>query len=156
MSARPHLGEVPEGCEELQLPFGIGSGRSAFGERVQMHFFVRGEDSRVIGRVWFDDMPVGPPGHSHGGAVAYVLDEAMGCAVWAAGRPSVAGELNIRYRHMTPLKTALTVESWIEGVDGRKSQVRSVLKSRDGEPLVEGRAIFVVLPKDKLAELAWK
>ena len=50
----------------------------------------------------------GPPGGSHGGIVAAYLDEVLGGAVArATGRPSVTGELTVRYEAPVPTETPL-------------------------------------------------
>ena len=45
----------------------------------------------------------GPPGLVHGGVAALVLDQMLGEAAGAGGKPGMTGTLTLRYRRGTPL-----------------------------------------------------
>ena len=45
----------------------------------------------------------GPPGLVHGGVLALVLDQMLGEAAGAGGKPGMTGTLTLRYRQGTPL-----------------------------------------------------
>src|SRR5579859_3317215 len=49
--------------------------------------FLEVAGGRVEARFRYELPQQGPPGHAHGGAIAAVLDEVMGAAVWRAGHP---------------------------------------------------------------------
>jgi uncharacterized protein (TIGR00369 family) len=89
----------------------------------------------------------GPPGHSHGGASAAILDEAMGLVVWAAGHKVAAVNLEINYHKPLPLKQPLIVEARITQVDERKIFSTGEIKLTDSTVAVSGRGIYVVAPK---------
>ncbi|HXT52702.1 MAG TPA: PaaI family thioesterase, partial [Thermoanaerobaculia bacterium] len=80
-------------------PFRIEGGRGSFvsgdpvGDTLRVAYFRREGDGRLMGRAWFGPGTAGPPGHAHGGAMAAVLDEAMGAAAWMAGHIAVAAHL---------------------------------------------------------------
>ncbi|MGH3351213.1 MAG: PaaI family thioesterase [Nocardioides sp.] len=90
----------------------------------------------------------GPPGLVHGGASAMVLDQMLGEAASAGGKPGMTGTLTVVYRQGTPLGP-LRGEARIESVEGVKSVVRGRLLTRpaDGsEPVVcvEAEGIFIL------------
>jgi uncharacterized protein (TIGR00369 family) len=89
----------------------------------------------------------GPPGHSHGGASAAVLDEAMGLVVWAAGHKVAAVNLEINYHKPLPLLQPLTLEARITQMDERKIFSTGEIKLADSTVVVSGRGIYVVAPK---------
>lgn len=90
----------------------------------------------------------GPPGLVHGGVSALILDQLLGEAASAGGRPGMTGTLTIVYRHGTPLGP-LRGEARIESTEGVKAIVRGRLLTRpeDGsEPTlcVEAEGIFIL------------
>jgi uncharacterized protein (TIGR00369 family) len=89
----------------------------------------------------------GPPGHSHGGASAAILDEAMGLVVWAAGHKVAAVNLEINYHKPLPLLQLLTLEARITQMDERKIFSTGEIKLADSTVAVSGRGIYVVAPK---------
>ena len=97
---------------------------------------------RVRGRVRFDRRQEGAPGFAHGGAVATVLDDALGTVLILVRRPAVTARLEVDYRAPAFLDRDLDVEAWCDRADGRKLHLEGEL--RDGETLVaRARALFV-------------
>lgn len=121
------------------------------GPRLRVRYYHRGSD--LLAKAWFGAEAEGPPGHAHGGAMAAVLDEAMGFAAWLAGHPVVAARLTTDFRRMLPLGTVCTVETTVEVAEGRKVHVRGRLLGADGTLHAEGDALFVHLGLDALASL---
>lgn len=101
------------------------------------------------GRVWSDfhlgAAYEGPPGLTHGGVVALLLDQLLGHAVSAGGRPGMTGTLSIRYRRGTPLGE-LRAEGWIDRKDGIKTWAKGRILGPDGETTAEAEGLFI-LPK---------
>ncbi len=86
----------------------------------------------------------GPPGLVHGGVAALVLDQVLGEAAGAGGKPGMTGTLTLRYRRGTPLgRPALRGPHR----PGRRDQdVRQgTLSDADGVT-VEAEGVFI-LPK---------
>ncbi len=97
---------------------------------------------RVRGRVRFDRRQEGAPGFAHGGAVATVLDDALGTVLILVRRPAVTARLEVDYRAPAFLERELDVEAWCDRAEGRKLHLEGEL--RDGETLVaRARALFV-------------
>ncbi len=92
------------------------------GNRYRVAYY-RNDQQELRARIWFGPETEGPPGASHGGAMAAVLDEVLGLAAWAAGYPIVVGNLNINFRNMLPLGEVVTVETSVISVQGRKVMV---------------------------------
>jgi acyl-coenzyme A thioesterase PaaI-like protein len=93
------------------------------GNRFRARYY-RDADKHLHARIWFGPETGGPPGHAHGGALAAVMDEALGLAAWAAGYPIVVGNLNVSFRNMLPLEKVVTVESRVVSAEGRKVMVQ--------------------------------
>jgi acyl-coenzyme A thioesterase PaaI-like protein len=86
----------------------------------------------------------GPPGSVHGGVLALVLDQMLGEAAGAGGKPGMTATLTLSYKQRTALGD-LTGEAWIESSDGIKTWARGEIRSADGVT-VEGEGLFI-LPK---------
>ena len=97
---------------------------------------------RVRGHVRFDRRQEGAPGFAHGGAVATVLDDALGTVLVLVRRPAVTARLEVDYRAPTFLDRDLEIEAWCERIEGRKLHLEGEL--RDGETVVaRAHALFV-------------
>jgi len=86
----------------------------------------------------------GPPGCVHGGVLALVLDQMLGEAAGAGGKPGMTATLTLTYRQRT-LLGELTSEAWIERAEGIKTWARGEIHSADGLT-VEAEGLFI-LPK---------
>lgn len=144
-----------EAIEPLRIEGGEGSfvSGSPDGSTLRVRYFRRANDARLVGRAWFGPGASGPPGHAHGGAIAAVLDEAMGAAGWMAGYPVVAAHLEVDYRLMVPLGTDAYMEAWVESVDGRKVRLASRLEDEERRLLAEATGLFVILDEERFGEL---
>ncbi len=89
----------------------------------------------------------GPPGYTHGGASAAVLDEAMGAVVWLAGMPVVLANMNLNYSLPVPLGVTLRVEAWLERVEGKKAYGHSHILLPDGRKAIDAQGLYVQAPE---------
>ena len=69
----------------------------------------------------FEAIVNGPPGGVHGGVVAGVFDELLGCTCVVNDVSGFTGTLSIRYASLTPLGVPITMRGWIDRVEGRKT-----------------------------------
>ena len=122
------------------------------GDRLRVRYCQDAED-RVCARVWFGPGTEGPPGHVHGGAIAALLDEAMGVAAWVAGYPVVAGRLAVDFRRMMPLGSIVSATTEVQAIEGRKVRVKSRLATDDEVVIAEAEAVFVQLRLEALHDL---
>jgi acyl-coenzyme A thioesterase PaaI-like protein len=114
------------------------------GNRFRVKYYRDGEQ-HLHARFWFGPETGGPPGHAHGGAVAAVMDEALGLAAWAAGYAIVVGNLNVSFRTMLPLEKVVTLESRVVSAEGRKIMVHGRLFC--GETVyAEGECLCITIP----------
>ncbi len=148
-------------CTPADLPFLALEDTFVSGDRTGHRFRVQyyrvGRDNRLLGKILFGPGAQGPPDHVHGGAMAAILDEAMGGVAWQSGHPVVAARLDITFRKMLPLTTACIVETEIVAVEGRKISTRGVLRARQGSAVfAEGEALFVVLDERHLQGMSGK
>ncbi len=88
----------------------------------------------------------GPPGHTHGGCSAAILDEAMGLCVWAAGHKVLAANLEVNYRKPLPLHQPLTLEARITQMDERKIFSAGEIKLTDSTVTVSGSGLCTSAP----------
>lgn len=98
------------------------------------------------GRAWADfhlgAAYEGPPTLVHGGVSALILDQMLGQAAGAGGRPGMTATLTLAYRQGTPLGD-LRAEAWIERSEGIKTWARGHLIGPDGVT-VEAEGLFIL------------
>lgn len=112
-----------------------------------MNLRLRIDGDGIRGAVRFDRRQEGAPGFAHGGAVATVLDDALGTVLMLLRRPAVTANLNVDFRAPAFLDHDLDVEARCERVDGRKLYLAGRL--RDGETVIaEARGLFVEVELD--------
>ena len=122
-------------------------------DRVRLAYFRKPGEPELYAKAWFGGKTMGPPGHVHGGAMAAVLDEAMGAVSWMNELPSVAATITISFLAMLPIETETRVEASIDKVEGRKVYLRSTLTDPSGRIVAEGSGLFIVLRDDQLQAL---
>jgi acyl-coenzyme A thioesterase PaaI-like protein len=84
----------------------------------------------------------GPPTLVHGGICALILDQLLGEAASAAGKPGFTGRLTVAYREPTPLGK-LRAEAWIDRSDGIKTWARGHIIGPQGVT-VEAEGLFIL------------
>jgi acyl-coenzyme A thioesterase PaaI-like protein len=84
----------------------------------------------------------GPPGSVHGGVLALVLDQVLGEAAGAGGKPGMTATLSLTYRQRTPLGD-LRTSAWIDRVDGIKTWARGEILGPEGVT-VEAEGLFIL------------
>jgi acyl-coenzyme A thioesterase PaaI-like protein len=149
--------EVPEGCTPL-TPMLAPSGRSwvlgAPGDqRLRVAYFRRDLDGALIGRVWFGPWTEGPPGHAHGGAMAAVLDDAIGKVGWLSGHRVVAASLTVQFRRLLPLGTDAELEAHVDRIEGRKVFTKGRLSDKSGQVFAEAEALFIEITGKTVEQL---
>jgi len=115
------------------------------GNRYRVRYY-RNAEQQLRARIWFGPETEGPPGHSHGGAMAAVMDEVLGLAAWAAGYRIVVGNLNVSFRNLLPLEQVVTVESEVVSAKGRKVTVHGRI-CRGETVYAEAECLCITLPE---------
>lgn len=84
----------------------------------------------------------GPPGLVHGGVSALILDQMLGEAAGAGGKPGMTGTLTLRYRRATPLGE-LSAQAHIDRVEGIKTYAVGHIADAEGVT-VEAEGVFIL------------
>lgn len=105
---------------------------------------LRLDGERVRGHVTLDRRHEGAPGFAHGGAVATVLDDALGTMLLVLRRPAVTAKLEVDYRRPAFLGRRFEIEAWAERTDDRKLWLAGVLREGD-DVVAEAHALFVAV-----------
>lgn len=95
----------------------------------------------------------GPPSYVHGGISAMLLDQILGHAHAANGRPGMTVKLGMRYRRPVPLATPLRIVGRVLELGGRWTESLATISTADDPDtvLVEAEGSFVV-PNAEQAE----
>ncbi len=94
----------------------------------------------------------GPPGRSHGGVVAALVDETMGMTLGMEGVLAMTARLTLTYLGPTPLGTPVVARAWIAAREGRKVTVRAEVLDRD-DVVVEAEGLFIEIDPERLGRL---
>lgn len=84
----------------------------------------------------------GPPALVHGGICALILDQLLGEAASAGGKPGMTARLTMTYREPTPLGK-LRAEAWIHRNEGIKTWTRGHIIGPHGVT-VEAEGLFIL------------
>ena len=118
-----------------QAPYGFG-----------IRFSVN-EDKSVFANVSFDDSKEGGKDILHGGAIAAVLDEAMGTAAYEAESAGYTATMSYSYHSHIPLYHEIAIKAWVERVEGRKIFTVCEAKLSDNTIAVTGTGLFIASPE---------
>ena len=111
------------------------------------------EDGRAVSEYTPPDRLQGFPGHTHGGGIATMLDEAMGWAAYGQGIWAMTARLNTRFRRPALLGEPLIVSGWITRDRGRFLELRADARSQAGELVADASGIFVRVSGERAEEL---
>jgi acyl-coenzyme A thioesterase PaaI-like protein len=119
--------------------------------RIQVRWFKDTLSNDGLGLLFFGDEAMGPPQSAHGGAVAAVLDEAMGHVCWLHQHAVLAGKIEVRFLLPAPLHTQLYIRSQIISISGRKIEVQSRMYLEDQRTVAESKGLFIQLSDEARA-----
>jgi len=111
-----------------------------------MHVWFDHEAKKAYAKVTLDWLYEGPPNCVHGGIVAALFDDFLGCTQLIGGKTGATGVLTIRYHLPTPLNTELRFEGEIKSVEGRKITVVGHLIA-NGRKTASGEGLFITIPE---------
>jgi acyl-coenzyme A thioesterase PaaI-like protein len=105
---------------------------------------IRGSrEGRVLGTVTFSWPHTGAGDAVHGGQIALLFDEVLGGVAASAALVRTAS-ITVNFRSLTRVGATLTVEGWVDRVEGRKIYVKARLL--DGEVVcADADALFVTV-----------
>ena len=92
----------------------------------------------------FDAQYCGPPTGVHGGIVALVFDELLGCCNVVNQVGGFTGTLTVRYHSLTPVgvENRIRMRSWIEKREGRKTFTKGTMHFGD-RLTAEAEGVFI-------------
>lgn len=103
------------------------------------------KDEKVRATVRFDSTHhQGAPAYAHGGAVAALLDDAMGYMSFLLLQLFVTAHLEVEYRSPVLLNHDYFVTAWLEKRDGRKIHLAAKLHTKS-ETIAEGSGLFLAV-----------
>ena len=105
------------------------------------------EDGSIYGKITLDESHQGPPGMSHGGATAALLDEAMGAVVWHNGHQAAAVNLNVDFKKPVPLGVEIEIITRLVEENGKVVHAKGEIRLPGGETAVSSKGIFVEAPQ---------
>ncbi|PPJ54893.1 hypothetical protein CBER1_06056 [Cercospora berteroae] len=92
----------------------------------------------------------GHPGLAHGGTIAALFDECLGVgAVRILTRPSMTGQLTIKYKAPVPTPSVVLVRCSLSKHEGRKAWVSGTMEDGMGKVYAESEALFI-MQREKL------
>jgi acyl-coenzyme A thioesterase PaaI-like protein len=155
-AAQAEIEAITKRLRERQIPGSYGVRFNAAGEGRAWGNAVVGTRNPVApplkihhdssGRAWSDfrlgAAYEGPPGLVHGGVSALILDQMLGEAAGAGGKPGMTGTLTLRYRRGTPLGE-LSAEAHIDRVEGVKTYAVGHVADAEGVT-VEAEGVFIL------------
>ena len=111
------------------------------------------ENGHFFARVIFGQLAQGPPGHVHGGAIAAVLDEAMGAVAWMNDFTAMTVNLEVQYYKSVKLETVAYVEAWVDRSEEKKVYVKGILVSEDESLYAEANSLFIRQSKEQFQSM---
>lgn len=105
--------------------------------------FVPEEDKSICAKVIFDEHKQGAPGILHGGAIAAVIDEAMGAAVFEYGKGGFTATMTVNYHQPIPLFKEISIRAWVEKSEGKKVYAVCEALLPDGTLAASGTGLFI-------------
>jgi uncharacterized protein (TIGR00369 family) len=106
--------------------------------------------NRFVCRFRLDQRYTGPPGHSHGGIIATILDEAMGKVNKLRHVIALTSRMEVEFLRPVPLGKPLRVESWEVSKRGRRHVNTAEILDRKGNVLARGRALFIAIDPERM------
>lgn len=113
------------------------------GRRLAIRYYVDTTGQRLLGVVTFGADAEGPPGYAHGGAIASLIDDAMGTTAWTAGHRVVTLTMTVNMRAFVPLGVPVRVECHVASVDGRKVHVACRVVTPPGTVHADATGLFL-------------
>jgi hypothetical protein len=111
-----------------------------------MHVWFDYAAKKSYGRVTLDWLYEGPPNCAHGGIVAALFDDFLGCTQLLGGKTGATGILTLKYHLPTPLNTELFFEGEIKSEEGRKITIAGSLFA-NGKRTASGEGLFITIPE---------
>ncbi len=117
---------------------------------MHLKFFFDRRNRRVLCRFTLSRRYSGPPGFTHGGIIATILDEVMAKVNKLRGVIALTAEMQIEYLKPVPLGRPLVAESKARSARGRRYRNHAEIRNRKGEVLARGHALFIEVDPQRM------
>lgn len=111
-----------------------------------MHVWFDHAAKKSYAKVTLNWLYEGPPNCAHGGIVAALFDDFLGCTQLLGGVAGATGILTLKYHLPTPLNTELHFEGEIKSTEGRKITIAGNLFA-NGKRTASGEGLFITIPE---------
>jgi hypothetical protein len=111
-----------------------------------MHVWFDHEAKKSYAKVTLNWLYEGPPNCAHGGIVAALFDDFLGCTQLLGGKTGATGILTLKYHLPMPLNTELSFEGEIKSIEGRKITIAGSLFA-NGKMTASGEGLFITIPE---------
>lgn len=95
----------------------------------------------------------GPPGITHSGVVAAVLDEVMSQLIYAQLSLAVTRKIEVTYRRPVRVGQTYHFTAWVVKQNSRIIAAKAEGRDADGNQVVRARGIFAPLDEERAAKL---
>jgi uncharacterized protein (TIGR00369 family) len=133
----------------LQKNYCFGCGKNN-PEGMRLKFTYDEERDYFVCRFRLGKRYTGPPGHTHGGIIATLLDEAMGKVNKLRHVIALTSQITVDYLKPVPLNKPLRVESREVRVRGREHINMAEILNPQGEVLARSRGLFIAIDPEKM------
>jgi uncharacterized protein (TIGR00369 family) len=117
---------------------------------MRLKFILDEERQTFICKFRLSKRYTGPPGHTHGGIIACILDDAMGKVNKLHHVVALTREMTVEYLKPVPLRKPLRVEGREVEVRGRiHINTAEILNDKD-EVLARSRGVFITIDPEKM------
>jgi uncharacterized protein (TIGR00369 family) len=113
--------------------------------------FTLDEDRQTfVSRFRLSKRYTGPPGHTHGGIIASILDDAMGKVNKLHNVIALTKEMTVEYLRPVPLRQPLRVEGRGVSIEGRRHTNMAEILNEKNEVLARSRGLFIAIDAEKM------
>jgi uncharacterized protein (TIGR00369 family) len=117
---------------------------------MRLKFTLDQERNAFVCRFHLGKRYTGPPGHTHGGIIASILDDAMGKVNKLQNVIALTKEMTIEYLKPVPLYQPLRVEGRGVSIEGRRHTNQGEILNEKNEVLARSRGLFIAIDPEKV------
>ena len=151
MAKKTHVrGHVPAEAKITPRPnhcFGCGKDNP---QGMHLKFVIDSDAGRTTCKFRLSRRYQGPPGHTHGGIITVILDEAMSKVNKLRSVIALTKTMEIEFLRPVPLGVELTAVGYEHSVRGRKHRNVAEIRNASGEVLARGEGWFIAVDAAKM------
>jgi uncharacterized protein (TIGR00369 family) len=117
---------------------------------MRLKFTLDEERQTFVSRFRLSKRYTGPPGHTHGGIIASILDDAMGKVNKLHNVIALTKEMTVEYLKPVPLHQPLRAEGRGISIEGRRHTNMAEILNEKNEVLARSRGLFIAIDPKKM------